>query len=60
MSPSNDHSRSLRYRRLALAEQDRARAAILNRIAEEAERGVLCIAAPAPLRIAAQSSPLGR
>jgi|UPI0004BC00AC hypothetical protein len=48
MSSPTDHSRALRYRQPALAEQDRAKAAILNRIAEEAERGVLCTAAPAP------------
>jgi hypothetical protein len=56
MPSPTDHSRALRYRQLALAEQDRTNAAILNRIAEEAERGVLCIAAPAPLRPATQIS----
>jgi hypothetical protein len=55
-SPSfNDHSRALRYRELAMAEQDRAKAAILNRIADEAERGVLCTAMAAPLRPATQN-----
>ena len=33
-------TRASRYRELALA--DRANAALLNRLAEEAERGVLC------------------
>ncbi|MET4175284.1 MULTISPECIES: hypothetical protein [unclassified Bradyrhizobium] len=52
---SNDHSRALGYRKLAMAEQDRAKAAILNRIADEAERGVLCTATAAPLRPATQN-----
>ena len=34
--------RAVRYRRLALAEPDKAKAAILNQIADEAERDVLC------------------
>jgi hypothetical protein len=37
-----DHDRAARYRRLALAEPDRAKAALLLKIADEAERGVLC------------------
>ena len=36
------HDRAVRYRRLALAEPDKARAALLQKIADEAERGVLC------------------
>jgi hypothetical protein len=32
----------VKYRRLALAEPDNAKAAILNQIADEAERDVLC------------------
>jgi SAM-dependent MidA family methyltransferase len=35
------HTRAVRYRRLALAETDPQRAQLLQRIAEEAERGVL-------------------
>jgi hypothetical protein len=50
----------LRYRQLASAEQDYAKAAILNRIAEEAERGVLCIPVPAPLRPATHNSMSGQ
>ena len=41
MSDKN-HDRAVRYRRLALAEPDRAKAALLLKIADEAERGVLC------------------
>jgi hypothetical protein len=36
--------RAARYRRLALAESDKEKAALLNRMADEAERGVLCMA----------------
>jgi hypothetical protein len=32
----------VRYRRLALAEPDKAKAAVLYQIADEAERDVLC------------------
>ena len=38
----NNHDRAVRYRRLALGEADKANAALLQRIADEAERGVLC------------------
>ena len=41
MTPKNQ-VRALRYRQLALAEPDKAKAAILNEIADEAERDVLC------------------
>ena len=41
MSDKN-HDRAVRYRRLALAEPDKAKAALLLKIADEAERGVLC------------------
>jgi hypothetical protein len=56
MSSLTDHSRVLRYRQLALAQQDRAKAAILNCIPNKAERGVLCTATAAPLRPATQNS----
>jgi hypothetical protein len=36
-----DHARAIRYRQLALREADRSKAALLNLIADEAERGVL-------------------
>jgi hypothetical protein len=43
MSDKN-HDRAVRYRRLALAEPDKAKAALLLKIADETERGVLCTA----------------
>jgi hypothetical protein len=44
MSTENNHARALRYRKLALAELDKEKAGLLNRIADEAEQGVLCTA----------------
>jgi hypothetical protein len=41
MNPKN-RFRAVRYRQLALAEPDRERAAILLRIAEEADQDLLC------------------
>jgi hypothetical protein len=41
MDPKN-LTRATRYRQLALAEPDKAKAAILRQIADEAERDVLC------------------
>ena len=41
MEPKN-LARAVRYRRLALVEPDKAKAAILHDIADEAERDVLC------------------
>jgi hypothetical protein len=38
-----DHTRAIRYRQLALVEGDQSKASLLNRIADEAERGVLVI-----------------
>ena len=37
-------NRAVRYRKLAMAEQDPAAAKLLREIADEAERGVLCVA----------------
>jgi hypothetical protein len=37
-----NRDRALRYRKLALAEPAREKAALLNKIADEAERSVLC------------------
>lgn len=37
-------ARALRYRKLALAEKDADAARLLRLIADEAERGILCIA----------------
>jgi hypothetical protein len=39
---SKDHVRAVRYRQLALAEPDKAKADVLYKIADEAERDVLC------------------
>ena len=39
-----DHARAVRYRQLALREMDKSKAALLNKIADEAERGVLVTA----------------
>lgn len=41
MATALDYTRALRYRRLALAETDKTAAALLNRIAQEAELGIL-------------------
>ena len=35
-----NHNRAIRYRRLAIAEPDKCKAAFLRKLAEEAERGV--------------------
>jgi hypothetical protein len=37
-----DHSRALRYRKLALQEPDKEKAQLLQLLADEADRGVLC------------------
>ena len=42
MMNQKNHDRAVRYRQLALAEPDKNRAAVLFKIAEEAERDVLC------------------
>ena len=39
---ARNHIRAARYRALALTETDQARANLLDRLAGEAERGVLC------------------
>lgn len=39
---SKNHDRAVRYRRLAFGEPDKAKAALLHQIADEAERGILC------------------
>jgi hypothetical protein len=38
---SSNHSRAVRYRQLALGEPDRAKADMLYKLADEAERNVL-------------------
>ena len=37
-----NQNRAIRYRRLAIAEPDKCKAAFLRKLTEEAERGVLC------------------
>ena len=39
---ARNHIRAARYRALARTEKDRARANLLDRLADEAEHGVLC------------------
>jgi hypothetical protein len=39
---ARNHIRAARYRALALTEKDQARANLLDRLAGEAEHGVLC------------------
>jgi hypothetical protein len=43
-------NRAIRYRRLAIAEPDQCKAAFLRKLAEEAERGVLCTVDQMPSR----------
>ena len=45
-----NHNRAIRYRRLAIAEPDKCKAAYLRKLAEEAERGVLCTVDQMPSR----------
>lgn len=59
--------RAVRYRRLALAEQEPERAHLLNLLADEAERGILFTATPRKpaaklpdTRPATTTIPLGR
>jgi hypothetical protein len=44
MNTDKNRQRATRYRKLALAEPDCAKADLLNKIADEAERGSLCLA----------------
>jgi hypothetical protein len=46
----NNQNRARRYRRLAVAEPDECKAALLRKLAEEAERGVLCTVDQMPSR----------
>jgi hypothetical protein len=38
------NARAVRYRRLALAEEDKAKADLLLKLADECDRGILCTA----------------
>lgn len=42
MTGFKDEARALRYRRLALVERDPSTAALLRKLADEAEQGLLC------------------
>ena len=44
--------RSVRYRRLAMQETDPAKAKLLNQLADEADRGVLCTVSRMPAQAA--------
>jgi hypothetical protein len=44
-----NQQRAVRYQRLAPAEMDKAKAALLFKIADEAERGVLCTGDEPPI-----------
>jgi hypothetical protein len=55
-SMPNNQDRALRYRRLALAEPDKAKAALLQKIADEAERGVLCTVDGTPKQLIADTN----
>jgi hypothetical protein len=55
MSNPKNEARALRYRRLALSEVDPQACALLRKLADEAERGVLCTADLTP-----QSTERGR
>jgi hypothetical protein len=43
-------ARAVRYRRLARAEKDDAKAQLLFKLADECERGILCTARPSAIR----------
>ena len=45
-----NYTRAIRYRRKAIAEPDECKAAFLRKLAEEAERGVLCTVDQMPSR----------
>jgi hypothetical protein len=42
MSSLKNHARAVRYRQLALVEADRSKADLLFKLADEADRDVLC------------------
>ena len=50
------NARAIRYRRLALAEPDAEKARLLQLLADEAERGILCTVA-APIRAQLSTQP---
>ena len=55
---TKNQERAVRYRRLAMAEPNQENAALLQRLADEAERGVLCTAEQA-VKLSPKTSDLG-
>ena len=55
-----NHTRAIRYRRKAIAEPDECKAAFLRKLAEEAERGVLCTVDQMPSREVVERDKLTR
>jgi hypothetical protein len=58
MSSEKDHARAVRYRRLAMAEADKEKSGLLNRIADEAERRILCTVDRMDRRLPPSSVPI--
>jgi len=56
-SSQDNHVRAVRYRQLALIEPDPGKAALLRKIADEAEGGVLCTSTKLPCRPGLPYSP---
>jgi len=54
---AKNHIRAARYRALALTEKDQARANLLDRLAEEAEHGLLCTISHLRLVHSAETAP---
>lgn len=50
--------RAVRYRRLALAEKDSEKARLLRLLADEAERGILCVSQQKAINPAPQATPV--
>jgi hypothetical protein len=49
------NARAIRYRRLALAQQDKAAADLLLKLADECDRGILCTAEWRSARLSRQN-----
>ena len=52
------NARALRYRRLALAQEDKATADLLLKLADECDRGLLCTAEWRSARLPRKTEPL--
>jgi hypothetical protein len=55
---TKNQERAVKYRRLAMAEPDKEKAVLLQKLADEAERGVLCTAEP-PVKLSPKTSDPG-